>query len=212
MGKLNQGILGGISGSVGNVVGSSWKGIPVIKAKPLSVSNPRSAGQVSQRSKLTNIVAFAKPILSTIIKPLWDRFAQQQSGFNAFIRENIDLFEDQAPSPLSDLKISKGKMSGGDLIDALYDSATDTIEFLIEQNAGEGLKLSDDEMYAVVYNESKNEVISKDSIKERSDTDPGLIDVPDDWDLADGLHAYMAFRRADGTVVGETDYKEVVAV
>jgi hypothetical protein len=27
MGKINQGILGGFSGKVGNVVGGSWKGI-----------------------------------------------------------------------------------------------------------------------------------------------------------------------------------------
>ena len=48
MGILKQGILGGFSGKVANVVGTSWKGIAVIKAMPLSVANPKTAGQVAQ--------------------------------------------------------------------------------------------------------------------------------------------------------------------
>jgi hypothetical protein len=42
MGKISQGILGGISGKVGNVIGGSWKGIDYIRVKPSSVANPRT--------------------------------------------------------------------------------------------------------------------------------------------------------------------------
>ena len=33
MGIINQGILGGVSGTVGNVVGGSWKGINYLRVK-----------------------------------------------------------------------------------------------------------------------------------------------------------------------------------
>ena len=52
MGKIAQGILGGLSGKVGNVIGGSWKGIDYIRIKPSSVANPRTVGQVNQSNKV----------------------------------------------------------------------------------------------------------------------------------------------------------------
>ena len=51
MGKISQGILGGVSGKVGNVVGGSWKGIDYLKIMPASVANPQTPAQMDQRSK-----------------------------------------------------------------------------------------------------------------------------------------------------------------
>ncbi len=51
MGRINQGILGGFSGKVGNVVGGNWKGIDYMRVKPASVANPKTVGQVNQRTK-----------------------------------------------------------------------------------------------------------------------------------------------------------------
>ena len=42
MGKINQGILGGVSGQVGNVIGGTWKGIDYLRIKPSSVANPKT--------------------------------------------------------------------------------------------------------------------------------------------------------------------------
>ena len=67
MGIIWQGILGGVSGRVGNVIGSSWEGIPVLKSRPLSVANPRTTQQVHYRDRLTKLVAIASSINSSII-------------------------------------------------------------------------------------------------------------------------------------------------
>ena len=88
MGVIKRGILGGFSNKVGNVVGSTWKGIAVVKSMPLSVANPRSAGQVKQRTFFKHMTILASGTLSSIIKPLWDRFASNMSGYNAFISTN----------------------------------------------------------------------------------------------------------------------------
>ncbi|MDD2265168.1 MAG: DUF6266 family protein, partial [Bacteroidales bacterium] len=47
MGTIKQGILGGFSGKVGNIVGASWRGIDYIRSMPASVRNPRTVAQVS---------------------------------------------------------------------------------------------------------------------------------------------------------------------
>lgn len=89
MGIIKRGILGGFAGSVANVVGTSWKGIAVMKSKPLSVANPRSAGQTAQRTRFSSIVELAKSVLSSICIPVWNGFASQMSGYNMFIQRNV---------------------------------------------------------------------------------------------------------------------------
>ena len=209
MGKLYQGILGGISGKVGNVIGSSWKGIPVIKARPLSVANPRSAGQVAQRGKLSNVVAFAKPLLSSVLKPLWDRFAQQQSGYNAFIGENIDLFASSMPSPASDLVVSKGKRGATSILSVAGIDGASTSTISWENDSGVGLKLDSDEAYVVLVNEDLELVKGFAPGNVRSDTS-AMVDLDQNFTTGQVLHAYLSFRRTDGTVVSDNSYKEKV--
>ena len=50
MGKLQNGILDGFSGKVGTVVGSNWKGIPVMRARPRLKKN-RSFSQAQQEQQ-----------------------------------------------------------------------------------------------------------------------------------------------------------------
>ena len=56
MGTIKQGILGGFSGKVGTVVGSSWKGISYMRGRAQSVRNPRTEGQMEQRSKFAQVL------------------------------------------------------------------------------------------------------------------------------------------------------------
>ena len=211
MGKLLQGILGGVSGKVGNVIGSSWKGIPVIKARPLSVANPRTALQVAQRGKMANCVSFSQQILTTIIKPLWDRFAQQQSGFNAFISRNIALFESELPSPPSELKISVGKMAAAQGLVITAAAGVKEVEIEWDNDSGEGLKLDSDEAYLLVINSNNKEMVVSSADVVRSDQYV-TVNFETQLQAGDVLHAYLAFRRADGTVVSDTAYSsETVA-
>ena len=110
MGVIKRGLLGGFSGRVGNIVGSSWKGIAIIKSLPLSVANPRTTGQTTQRTKFSTVVDLASNILSQFIKPLWDRFASQMSGYNAFTSVNVKLIDPTNSNPIVGLVASQGKI------------------------------------------------------------------------------------------------------
>lgn len=207
MAKIPQGILGGVSGKIGGVVGSSWKGINVIKTKPLSVANPQSAGQVAQRTKFSNTVAFAVAILSTVIKPLWDRFASRESGYNAFIKQNIDLFTGEYPSTPADLVISNGKMSAT-VIDYASQNISGAGQVTWTDDSGEGYKLASDTLYLVIENEDDGIIEGFDTGVLRS-AEVANFNLAGTVTSGNTYNAYAAFRRADGTVVSNTstDYR-----
>ncbi len=82
MGKIAQGILGGLSGKVGNIIGGSWKGIDYIRIKPSSVANPRTVGQVNQRNKFTVTLEFIQAVKPFIQKG-YKFLAVKKTAFNA---------------------------------------------------------------------------------------------------------------------------------
>lgn len=71
-----------------------WKSINVVRGYVIP-SNPNSAGQQAQRTKLTNAVAewHATPLIAAD-KTAWDLFAtifaEVMSGFNSFVKKWID--------------------------------------------------------------------------------------------------------------------------
>lgn len=205
MGVIKQGILGGFSGKVANVVGSSWKGIAVIKALPLSVANPRTAAQTTNRDQFTQVVAFAIAILVSTVKPLLDRIAVKMSGYNFFVQLNKDLFDDTGLITPADLVISQGTVEGVDTFAGVTDPGVDNIDLTWVDNTGTGDALATDELYGCIYNTTKNEAISVPPGTNRS---VALleVDTPVAWDDADVKQLYGAFRRADGSRASNTAF------
>ena len=208
MARLPQGILGGVLGKVGNVVGSSWKGIPILKSRPLSVANPRTTKQVAQRTKMTNIVAFAQFLLSSIIKPLNDRFAQQASGYNDFVSRNIHLFASDAPSPAADLKISVGKMAAVTPLSVVASDGDDSVTVNFLPNLPDAFASADDLAYVVAYNATQKVFGTEGGVSARA-LSVVVVNMGSDSESGDVIHVWLAFRREDGTIVSNTGYKTV---
>lgn len=205
MGVIKQGILGGFSGKVANVVGSSWKGIAVIKSLPLSVANPQTAGQVAQRTAFTAAVALAVNILTTLVKPLWDRFAQLQSGYNAFIQANISHFDGSGDLTYPDLHISSGSLLGDPIDSVGGANGSSNVVVAWSDNSGTGNALATDECYLLVLNETTGGYGVSSAVSTRT-TEAATAVMSEDCTTGDTLHAYLAFRKADGTLVSPTTY------
>ena len=205
MARLTQGILGGVLGKVGNVVGSSWKGIPVIKAMPLSVANPRTALQVAQRTKMTYCGDYGLNILTRFIKPLNDRFAQKASGWNDYVRRNIHLFSGISPSPAKNLIISVGKMEAPILAASLKTGGGTPAVIVSWTSPSDPYSLPEDLVYCFVYQASSGSWLFPQSWLTRTATGY-TFDPSNDFDLTESFEVYAAFRRADGTVVSGTGY------
>ena len=63
MGRLISGINGAFEGKVGNVVGSSWKGIPYIKSAYKKRTKKVSAKELANRKKFAMAQEWLKPLL-----------------------------------------------------------------------------------------------------------------------------------------------------
>ena len=111
MGIIKRGILGGVSNKIGNVVGSSWKGIATLRSLPLSVANPNTKAQRDNRATFTVMSQLGSEVLATICQPLWNRDAKQMSGFNAYVMNNKKAFDANPLEWLMNPVMSKGNLS-----------------------------------------------------------------------------------------------------
>jgi hypothetical protein len=206
MGVIKSGILGGFSGRVGNVVGGSWKGISYMRKLPDSVANPRTTPQTNQRNRFKGVSQFASAINSSIIKPLWDRFAQRESGNNAFVKRNINNFTTAGElDDYSLLKISQGKMNETPIVTAVADVSSDNVVITWSTTLTDNFQATTDKAYALVYDQSANQFMVSSGLVDRS---VGTLTVTGSIVAGETYQAYLAFRRVDGTIVSNTAYLE----
>ena len=64
MATISKGILGGFSGTVGPVVGATWRGMDVIRSRPKSSRRTPSERQLEQQLKFKLAISFLQPIKS----------------------------------------------------------------------------------------------------------------------------------------------------
>lgn len=117
MAKIPSGILGKISGKVGNVVGASWKGIAYIRAYVIP-ANPDTEQQKAQRALFSDLVALAHAALGGIIQVFWDPFLRGISGWSHFIGVNRALYT--TPDDYSAVKLASGTLEGAVISTAIY--------------------------------------------------------------------------------------------
>jgi hypothetical protein len=88
MGKIQLGILGEVSGKVGPVVGSNWKGINTVRARPRLSKKAPTQQQTEQRSKFALVTTFAKGFAPLAAVTFIDG-VNQQTGFNKVMAHSI---------------------------------------------------------------------------------------------------------------------------
>lgn len=204
MGKIKRGILGGFVGKVGNVVGSSWKGIETMRALPISVLNPRTTAQVGNRTRFGSLSTLAAAMLTTIVKPLNDRFASGMSGYNAFTARNKTAFTDDGIFVPANLVLSTGKLGDTDITSITHVDATLVQVEWDATPVGSYQMLTDKAYIAVV---GANGVVGgtiSGSI-ERS-AGEAYVTIPEGLSDAGELQVYLSFLRADGTIVGNSTH------
>lgn len=209
MGIIRRGILGGFSGKVANVVGSSWKGIAVMRALPLSVTNPKTVGQVEQRSAFSIISKFASSILTVWVKPLWDRSAQSMSGYNAFIQQNVDIVKADKVLNIQNLVMSKGKL-GVTPLRGGFSSGASAMTVGWEEEPTGSFQMSSDKLYLLVFDSESKLIAQSSGTVTRGHAELELRDVPTVKDK--DYYIVSTFAREDGTIVGDASVMKVKAL
>jgi len=206
MGKISQGILGGLSGKVGNIIGGSWKGIDYIRIKPSSVANPRTEGQVNQRNKFTVTLEFLQAV-KPFIKQGYKSLAIKKTEFNAAMSYILNnAISGVAPNfsvNYSDALVSRGGLSG--VLNGTTDLATaGEVTFGWADNSDEGNANTTDKAMLLVYNPLKKESISVVDGNLRTAGTQTVV-IPNTYS-GDTVELFMAFIKADGSGVSNSTY------
>jgi len=203
MGRIKKGILGGFSGKVGTVVGANWKTISYIRSLPQNVKNPRTVGQVRQRTKLALVVALLKPLI-TVLRIGWKLYAKRQSAFNACTAYTL-ANAIAGTFPNFTIDYSKIMISRGNLPKVQSPLAPSNIggmlRFSWQDNSGVGNAQATDKLLFVAINPAKNETVTMYGDAQRS-TKELQFAIPR-W-LGDKVHVYAGFVSEDGKEVSDS--------
>ena len=206
MGKINQGILGGVPGKVGNVIGGTWKGIDYLRIKPSSIANPRSEGQVDQRSKFSTVLRFLQP-MTDFLRVGFKLYASGMTQFNAAMSYNLNnAITGAYPNFMIDYSqalVTRGNLTGV-LNPIISPNTPEQVEIFWQDNSGSGSAQSTDKAMIVVLNQAKGQAIYVTNGPSRSAT-TATIDLPSDF-LGDTVEIFLGFISADGTKVSNSQY------
>nr|WP_320119755.1 DUF6266 family protein [uncultured Marinifilum sp.] len=212
MGKINQGILGGFSGKVGNVIGGNWKGIDYMRVKPASVANPRTEGQVDQRSKFSTVLKFLQP-MKDFVKIGFKDYATKMTQFNSAMSYNLkNAIAGDYPDYTIDYEnalISRGSLAGV-LNGTLASIDHGFVDFSWVDNSSDGNASSIDKAMVLVYNQSRNEAIF---MTEGSTRETGILKlaVPENY-AGQSVDCFISFISEDGANVSNSKYLGSIVV
>ena len=156
MGVIKRGILGGVSNKIGNVVGSSWKGIATLRSLPLSVANPNTAAQRTNRDSFTIMSKLGSDVLATVCQPLWNRDAKQMSGFNAYVMNNKRAFDADPEAWATNPIMSKGSLSA-ELVSATLSADGTRINCVCSTDLKNPQDTDEDKAYIQVIHENNED-------------------------------------------------------
>lgn len=89
MAKLINGLLGNSRNKIGSIVTYVSKGQQIARSKAANISNPRTASQMTQRIKLSNVVAMYRANKGWMDRYAFENKPTRWSVFNAFVSANL---------------------------------------------------------------------------------------------------------------------------
>ena len=214
MGIIKRGILGGVSNKIGNVVGSSWKGIATLRSLPLSVANPNTLEQRTNRNSFSIMSKLGSDVLATVCQPLWNRDAKQMSGFNAYVKENKLAYDENWVAWLVNPVMSKGVLSAS-INTATSSGSHETVTCTWPTDLSNPQDADDDVAYLQIIHQnnqdpSKPALVAKGYVTGNARTVGGAT-VPTPFDIAigDKLIVSLSFKSANGREVATSSTKVI---
>lgn len=211
MAKVTESPFGILNGKVGQVVGFTWKGIPVIRVLS-KISNPRTDKQETQRQKWAVTMRFLQP-LSGFLEVGFREYAVGMTGINAAMQYNIkNALTGTYPNIAIDYP--NARVAQGTLASALNQVASSTVagtvKFDWEDNSSELKASTKDKTLLVIYNPSQNQAVTVNELAERADGTQ-TVTVPNSFS-GDLVQCYMAFITEDGQTVSNSAFAGAVTV
>lgn len=113
MARIKKGILGGVSGRLGNVIGGSWKGVDYLRSLPSGGRKDATAAQMQVRQSFRMAVTFLKPF-TEVVRIGFAPQTAQKTAFNAavslFIKNAITGTYPDLEVDYSQVRLSQGTL------------------------------------------------------------------------------------------------------
>lgn len=207
-----NGILGGFSGKVGTVIGSSWKGIDYMRSRATSYSNARTEAQLDQRARFSVMGKFLRPLIP-FLRIGFKNQAIKMSGFNAAMSYNLENAI-TGVYPAYEINYAQVLVSQGMLAEAFNPAAVSTtageIAFSWEDNSENGDALATDKVVLVVYNPAKKRAITLRGGNTRLSGNQ-IINVPASFS-GDEVQCYISFQNANGSEMSNSQFVNELTV
>lgn len=204
MGTITKGILGGFSGTVGTVIGGSWKGIDYMRSQSGRRTATSTQKQLEQRLKFGLISRFQQP-LNGLLNESFASYAVRMTGANSALSYNLRNAV-AGTYPDYEVNYSMALVSRGDLPNVLTPTAGvtggNTISYAWTNNAGTGKAADGDKAVLVVYCAAKQNCIYLES-GERADQ-AASINVS--GFVGEVVETWIAFFSADGEETSNSIY------
>ena len=204
MARLKQGILGPVSGSVGTIVGSSWRDIDYIRSKLTKPKGDPSPLQLDNQHKFSAVMNFVST-MTELVNQTFDKYAVNISPSNAAFSYNFDNAI-TGTSPDYSIDYAKALVSRGDLPNASGVAATvtnKTLHFTWTDNSGLGMAQATDEAVLVAYCKNYNLTLYSIGAAVRS-AKAGVLDVSNFNGFT--VETWIAFLNEDGSMASNSIY------
>lgn len=182
MATFKRGIHGGFKGRVGNVVGSTWKGLDVMKIRPASVANPNTRRQRSQRGRFGLMARFLNA-QRRLVKIGFRPYAVHMTPVNAAMSYNMAAAL-TGEHPNYSINYNKVMLSKGDLpvmtqpVVSYVDPLTVSVSWL--DNSSNGGAHATDKLHVSLYHAETNKALGFISCAMRGDKQC-LLPIPFEW-------------------------------
>jgi hypothetical protein len=206
MGKYLKGILGPFSGLVGTVVGATWKGLWVMRSRPVTTGKAPTQAQMVQRATFTLLSQFLSP-LNDLLRIGFQAYNSELSPFNAAFAANSEqAVTGTYPNLTIDypkIKLAKGRLLAVPDI-AMATTQDARLDFSWVNNADPDSTNGTDKITFLVYNPAKQGFAMARQVVARSALSYNMM-VPAMWS-EDNVYVWAFFVKADGKTSSNSAY------
>ena len=209
MGKYNQGIYGPYSGRVGNVIGTFWKGRPVMRIRAATHTDANTVLQQAQRMRFRLVSSFIKAH-EKLVRLGYATADTTLSAFNSAMKYNI-VNAVTGTFPTLKLDLTKVRLSDGNRDNLAGVSVTALAAGQIKidwtDNSGNGIGESTDKIYLSIGSADSGEVMITDANGASRLDETVTLTLPAGW--SGRTVSVIGFTIKDGVTVQATDADDV---
>lgn len=206
MATYDKGILGSFTGTVGTVVGASWRGKSIMRSRPKKTSRVPTETQLLQREKFSMVTRFLTPIRG-LLNLYFGQSRGVRSRYNLavsyHIREAVEEIDQTFEMIYNKVMISKGELQGVQDGTAAA-QAGNQIHLQWLDNSGQGMALPTDSLLVVIYSPGMNLFEVFEGAALREDTEATLTVASYFAGLP--VHCWVSFVNDDRKLAASSSY------